>query len=289
MPVASPLRPLAVCADDFGTSAAASAGILRLARAGRLAAVSCRVNGATWLADAPALRSLPANVGIGLHFNLTDGRPLSARLASLWPRLPALPYLALRAHLGLLPRGALRNEFHAQLRAFHDATGRFPAHVDSHHGVHALPILRTLVLDAAEHMRPVPAVRSTGTLPGPGFALRRHLIRWAGGHALALELTQREFAHNPALFGIDAPAAGDYRALVQGWLARVPPQGALLVCRPAESAGDSEGAGASTRAAAPEPARSRQLAYLESAAFSDDLAQAGVALGSVWRMRSRAA
>ncbi len=154
--------------------------------------------------------------------------------------------------------------------------------------MHALPIVRTLVLDAAEHMRPVPAVRCNGTLPGPGFALRRHLIRWAGGHALALELAQREFAHNPALFGIGVPAAVDYRALVRGWLARVPPQGALLVCRPSSAAEAGKGAGASTRAEAPEPARVGQLAYLESDAFSDDLAQAGVALGSVWRMRSRA-
>lgn len=278
MPVASPLRPLAVCADDYGTSAAASAGILRLARAGRLEAVSCRVNGATWLADAPALRSVPATVGLGLHFNLTDGRPLSPRLAALWPRLPALPHLALRAHLGLLPRGAVRSEFHAQLRAFLDATGTFPAHVDSHQGVHALPIVRSLVLDAAEHMRPVPAVRSCGTLPGPGYALRRNVARWAGGRALAHELDQREFAHNPALFGVQAPDAGDYRTLVQGWLAQVPPQGALLMCRPSD--GPSDGRDAA------ESARVRQLAYLESAAFREDLAHAGVRLGPVWRMRS---
>jgi hypothetical protein len=35
--------------------------------------------------------------------------------------------------------------------------------------------------------------------------------------------------------------------------------------------------------------RAHELAYLESAAFLQDLAEAGVVLGPVWRMRSRAA
>ena len=283
MAVAPPLRPLAVCADDYGTSSAASAGILRLARAGRLESVSCRVNGASWQLDAPALRSVPITVGLGLHFNLTDGRPLSSRLAALWPRLPRLPHLALRAHLGLLPRGAVRSEFHAQLRAFLDATGSFPAHIDSHHHVHALPIVRSLVLDAAEHMRPVPAVRSTGNLPGPGFAVRRTVIEVAGGRALANELVQREFAHNPALLGVYDDATTDYRTLVQGWLARVPPQGALLMCRPSEGPAQ----GTAQRPDAGAAARVRELAYLESPAFTEDLARAGVALGPVWRLRNR--
>ena len=283
MPADRPLRPLAVCADDYGRSAAASAGILRLARAGRLQAVSCRVNGASWLGDAPALRSLPSTIGIGLHFNLTDGKPLSSRLAALWPNLAALPVLTARAHLGLLPRGAVRSEFHAQLRAFLDATGLFPAHVDSHDHVHALPIVRNLLLDAAEHMRPVPAVRSTACLPGPGFTLRRALVRLSGGRALGQELVQRELAHNPALFGLYDPAETDYRALVQAWLAAVPPQGAMLACRPSDGIDPD----ASPRHAAREAAQVRELDYLESAAFTQDLAAAGVVLGPVWRLRTR--
>ena len=276
-------RTLALCADDFGQSPAISAGILRLARAGRLSAVSCRVNGASWLADAPALQSLPAAVEIGLHFNLTAGRPLSPRLARLWPTLPTLGLLVVRARVGLLPRGALRGEFHAQLRAFTDATGVSPSYIDGHQHVHGLPLLRDLLLDAAEHMRPVPSVRNTGRILGRGFGFRRWLIEASGGRGLARELVQRELAHNPALLGVYDFKAPDYRALMQGWLAQVPAEGALLCCHP----GDPTVPGAQEARDPIAAARTRELAYLESAAFSADLAQAGVVLGPVWRMRSR--
>jgi chitin disaccharide deacetylase len=276
-------RTLALCADDFGQSPAISAGILRLAQAGRLSAVSCRVNGASWLTDAPALQSLPATVEIGLHFNLTEGRPLSPRMVRLWPTLPALLPLAARAHLGLLPRGPLRGEFHAQLRAFTDATGISPSFVSGHQHVHGLPIVRDLLLDAAEHMRPVPSVRNTGRILGAGFGFKRWLIEASSGRGLARELVQRELAHNPALLGVYDFKSPDYRALVQGWLAQVPAEGALLVCHP----GDGVAPGAQAARDPIAAARPRELAYLESAAFTQDLAQAGVVLGPVWRMRSR--
>lgn len=276
-------RTLALCADDFGQSPAISAGILRLARAGRLSAVSCRVNGGSWLADAPGLQGLPATVEIGLHFNLTEGRPVSPRLARLWRTLPAWPTLWARAHLGLLPRGALRGEFHAQLRAFTDATGASPGFVDGHQHVHALPIVRDLLLDAAEHMRPVPSVRHTGRVVGSGFGLRRWWIEASGGRGLARELVQRELAHNPALLGVYDFKRPDYRTLMQGWLAQVPPEGALLACHPGEAAAPGKSEGRDPIAAA----RSHELAYLESSAFAQDLAQAGVVLGPVWRMRNR--
>jgi chitin disaccharide deacetylase len=272
-------RTLALCACDYGRAPAISAGILRLARAGRLNAISCLVNGASWAADAPALQDLPATIDLGLQFNLTEGLPLSPRLARLWPRLPALPLLVLRAHLGLLPRGALRGEFHAQLRAFGDAIGASPAYIDGHHHVHALPRVRGLLLDAAEHMRPVPAVRSGARVLGPGAALPRRAIEWFGGRGLARELVQRELAHNPALLGVGDRSAPDYRAQVRAWLAAVPPEGALLRCHPGEAGPDA----ANGRAAA----RARELDYLTGPAFMQDLAEAGVVLGPVWRLRTR--
>ena len=119
-------RTLALCADDFGLAPGISAGIVRLARARRLTAVSCITNSPHWETSAPLLATLPASVDTGLHINLTEGRPLSMRLAKLWPRLPALPALIVRAHLGLLPRAELRSEVHAQLAAFRAATGAAP-------------------------------------------------------------------------------------------------------------------------------------------------------------------
>ena len=80
-------RVLMLCADDFGLDTGISIAIARLARAGRLNAVSCISNSEGWLEDAAWLSGLPASVNLGLHFNLTEGRPLSRRLARVWPCL----------------------------------------------------------------------------------------------------------------------------------------------------------------------------------------------------------
>ena len=43
----------------------------------------------------------------GLHFNLTEGRPLAPSLRALWPRLPTLQDLIVQAHLRRLPLAEL--------------------------------------------------------------------------------------------------------------------------------------------------------------------------------------
>lgn len=269
-------RTLAVCADDFGMAPGISAGIVRLARAQRLNAVACVTNSPHWEASAPLLAGLPASVDAGLHINLTEGRPLSPRLAKIWPRLPSLPLLAARAHLGWLPRAELRSEVHAQLAAFRAATGVAPKFIDGHQHVHHLPGLRGIILDMVEHVQPLPALRNTGRVLGPGAGLRRWLIEHGGGRALARELAQRVMLHNPVLLGAHDFADPDYRALMQGWLAALPRGGALLFCHPGQAAaGDPP-----DRIAA---ARAREFAYLGSDAFVQDLAAAGVTLGRVWQ------
>ena len=65
---------------------------------------------------------------------------------------------------------------------------------------------------------------------------------------------------------------------MQGWLAALPREGALLFCHPGDPPTPAE--------RAPDPiaaARLRELAYLESAAFDADLADAEVRLGRVWQ------
>ena len=270
-------RVLAVCADDFGLAPGISAGIVRLAQAGRLTAISCLTNGAGWASAVPLLNGLPASVEVGLHLNFTEGSPLSPQLAKCWPQFPPLPLLIARAHLGALPRGALRNEAHAQLAAFMRTRGVAPAFIDGHQHVHHLPGLRTLILDMLEHVQPLPAMRSTGRVLGPGFGIKRALIERTGGRALAGELERREIAHNPALLGAYDFVEPDYRALMQGWLAALPAEGGLLFCHPGDAC---EAAAADPIAAA----RLRESTYLGSAAFPQDLAAAGVTLGRVWQI-----
>ncbi len=278
-------RVLALCADDFGQAANISAGIARLARAGRLTAIACITNRRAWPGDAALLQGLPDTVDIGLHINLTEGRPLSTRLARRWPRLPGLARLIVQAHLGRLPRAAVRNELHAQLTAFIHAYGTPPRFIDGHQHVHHLPGVRDIILDMAEHVQPLPALRSTGRVLGPGFAFKRWAIERTGGRALAEALARRVLKHNPALLGAYDFADPDYGALMRRWLAAVPVEGALLFCHP----GDAAPQGARGAADAIGAARVRELAYLASDAFAADLAAADVVLGRVWQTRVPAA
>jgi predicted glycoside hydrolase/deacetylase ChbG (UPF0249 family) len=266
-------RVLCLCADDFGLSAGISRAIVRLAQTGRLQATSCLANAPQWRASAALLADLPGDVDVGLHFNLTEGEPSSAELRRVWPSLPPLPQLIVRAHLGRLPRAAIAFEFAAQWTAFHDAVGRAPAFVDGHQHVHHLPIVRDAWLDTLEPSRG-PAVRNTGRVLGPGHAVKRWLIERTGGRTLGRRLAQRGIAHNAALLGVYDFGSTDYRSLMQGWLKTVPPEGALLFCHP----GDADASVADAIA----PARPREAAYLASAGFADDLAAAGVTLGRAW-------
>ena len=268
-------RRLAVCADDFGMSAGVSEAIARLAQAGRLSAVSCLTTSTEWARRAPLLRGLQGRVDCGLHLNLTEGVPLSPELRRVWPRFPALSRLLLQAGARALPVAAIAAEVDAQLAAWTDAMGRAPDHLDGHQHVHHLPGVRDALLAARHRLPESTGVRSTARVLGPGFGIKRRIIAGTGGQALGRTLQREAVPHNAALLGVYDFAAEDYRALMRSWLASVPAEGALLFCHPA----DADGAAAHDPIAA---ARARERDHLQSTAFVDDLAAAGVELGSVW-------
>lgn len=258
-------RRLAVCADDYGLAPAVDRGILELAARGRITALSCLVTPPRWPAAARALQEVA--VPTGLHFNLTEGEPVSDALRAVWPRLPALGTLLGLALRGGLP-GGLAEEFRAQLQRFVAAVGRAPDFIDGHQHVHALPGVRPIVLAAAQSLG-LP-VRNTGRVLGPGFAFKRRVIEACGGRALLGAMGSRGVAHAPALVGVRGfGPREDYRALMRGWL-RAVPDGTLLFCHPALGGPDPGDAIAAARAG--------EMAYLGSAAFADDLAEFGVTL-----------
>jgi predicted glycoside hydrolase/deacetylase ChbG (UPF0249 family) len=249
------VKRLVVCADDFGMSASVDAGILRLARGGRVTAVSCLAQGPAFAADAAALRGSGAEAG--LHLDLTGG------LAGTPPaRLDAL---IIRSYLGALDLDRLRGQLSVQLEAFERGLGQPPAFVDGHRHVHQLPGVRDLLLDELARRYPdrPPLVRTTVTRRWRG--LKAAVIQALGGGALARELGRRGLARNADFCGVYGFDAGDgYRALVRGWLGSVE-DGGLLMCHPGEAGADAISA-----------ARVVELGYLGSEAFEADCAEAGV-------------
>jgi predicted glycoside hydrolase/deacetylase ChbG (UPF0249 family) len=277
----SPRRQLSICADDFGLSTAISRAIADLAQRGRLSAVSCLTNGGPWLACAPMLADQPRAVERGLHFNLTEGAPLSPELRSRWPRLPALPRLIVMAHLGRLPLMAIGCELQSQWQRFMDTVGHTPRFVDGHQHVHHLPGVRDAVLAAVAAAGQPVAVRNTGCVLGPGNALKRMLIERTGGATLQRCLLDLGIESNRALLGVYGFRDPDYRGRARRWLATAPTEGGLLFCHP--------GAAFPIEAGPPDPialARLRESEYLGSAAFDEDLAAAGITLGPAWCRRS---
>lgn len=272
-------RTLGVCADDFGIGEDVGSAILDLAWANRVSAVSCLVNGPAWHRQAHLLLPLPRRLQRGLHFNLTEGRPLSASLHRIWPTLPPLPRLLRDALLRRLPLEALQAEWRAQWRALVDETGRAPDFVDGHQHVHHLPGVREIVLAAVTAAEVPVAVRGTGRVAGPASPLKRLLIEATGGRALQRQLERRGVPHNEVLLGAYDFRDTDYRGLMRRWLRAAPRRGGLLFCHPGAGvlAGDAIAA-----------ARQREAAYLGSDAFLADLDEAGVSLGPAWAGRSSA-
>ena len=283
--VMPPQRALLICADDFGLTPGIDAAIASLVRAGRLGAFSCLSNGPAWQQDAAAVAGLRCQAQAGLHFNLTEGRPLSPALARWWPQMPSLPRLLVDAHLGRLPLDAVADELAAQWQAFVAASGAAPDFIDGHQHVHHLPGVRGLLLHWLQRQPQATPVRSTAHLAGPGHGVKRWVIERSGGRALARALAQQvqphRLPHNRLLLGAYDFAAADYGALMRAWLAQVPEQGALLFCHP----GRPSDSGAAEGGDLPDPiaaARQRELAYLAGPDFPRDLVAAGVVLGSVW-------
>jgi len=273
-------RVLGVCADDVGLVDGVAQSVVALAAAGRLSAASCVTNGPHWGAAAALLASSRPPIDLGLHFNLSEGVPLSAALRAHWATLPGLAPLLARAHLRALPLAAIGAELAAQVDAFAAALGRAPDFVDGHQHVHALPGVRRIVLDAVVAWPQAPWVRSTGRVLGPGTAFKRWVIEASGGRALERDLVARGVAHNRALLGAYDFAA-DYRPLMQAWLAEAPADGGLLFCHPRSDAGATSDPIAA--------ARIREAAYLASDEFRADLAAADVTVGATWATRSSSA
>jgi chitin disaccharide deacetylase len=138
-----PVKPVVLCADDFGMTEGISRAILELARQGRISATSVMPGFPAWERHAAALRELTGRVGIGLHVNLTLGRSLgTGRMLAPAGQLPPLSRLVALALSGRLPRQELEAEIERQCDAFEARLGRRPDFVDGHQHVHALPGVR---------------------------------------------------------------------------------------------------------------------------------------------------
>lgn len=133
---------LIVNADDFGLTDGVNNGVLDCYLSGSLSSATLMVNTEASRAAAEMARANPG-LGIGLHFNLTLGRPLSnlQHVPSLvdskghfWERKE----FEKRMVLSRIKISEVITEFHAQLEAFKRMAIPL-THLDSHQHVHLFP------------------------------------------------------------------------------------------------------------------------------------------------------
>jgi predicted glycoside hydrolase/deacetylase ChbG (UPF0249 family) len=115
-------------------------GIIEAHAAGSVTSTSMMANGIDW-ENAVRLARATRTLGVGVHLNLVQGRPL-LRVPSLTDRrtgeLYALGALARRAMAGRIDAGELAAELRAQIERVRGA-GIAVTHLDSHRHAHVLP------------------------------------------------------------------------------------------------------------------------------------------------------
>jgi predicted glycoside hydrolase/deacetylase ChbG (UPF0249 family) len=227
-----------LCADDFAISRGVSEGILSLAQEGRLSATSAIVTAPHWPAYAKAVMQLRSRFAVGLHLNLTFGRPLGPmRVLARDGQLPNWDRLFGRLVAGRVDRREIAAEIDRQLDRFEGEAGFPPDFVDGHQHVHVFPIIRHLVMEALE--RRFPARRILLRDPSDS-ALRIARRRIAAGRALgiaafALSFPQlavtRGFLANAGFSGFSTFGRIPYEREFEAFL-RDPGPRHMIMCHP---------------------------------------------------------
>lgn len=139
---------LIVNADDFGLTTGVNQAIIACHQAGSVSSATLIVNMQA-SEDAAALAKSNPDLGVGLHFNLTLGSPVSqVQGLPLDDRGQFRPRSACAKAIisGRVSREAIAAEFSAQLARFR-SFGIPMSHVDSHQHIHMLPRVYDVVAD----------------------------------------------------------------------------------------------------------------------------------------------
>lgn len=199
------MKHLIINADDFGLTAGVNRGITDAHVRGIVTSASLLANGDAF-EDAVALARKSAGLGIGVHLNLTQGRPAApiSKVRSLVNsdgRFGLSPY---RLGLGILSGRVRLLEIETEMRAQIDkivSAGISPTHLDGHKHVHVLPGISKVVIRLAQEFC-IPAIRtpldelpSLGQLlkvnHSAGLSIFKQALVARGACFLALQLKQR--------------------------------------------------------------------------------------------------
>ena len=142
---------LIVNADDFGISIGTNYGILEAHKNGIVSSTTLMVNMPACGHAIELAKSNPT-LGVGIHFNLTKGKPMTT-IDSLTST--SGEFFKNYKNVALAKEEDIEKELRAQLEKFL-SYGIEPSHFDSHHHVHLLPnVMNVVERLAKEYNKPI--------------------------------------------------------------------------------------------------------------------------------------
>jgi chitin disaccharide deacetylase len=267
-------KRIVLCADDYGQAPAISQGILALLEKERLSATSCMVNRSYWLEHAGWLKPYLGKADIGLHFNLTDGEPVSAEYRAAYGNaFPRLSQLMRKALLRQLDVNIIAAECRAQIDVFTKAMSVLPDFIDGHQHVHQFPIIRDAIVQVSlERLRNKkyyirladPVIHMSDWLTN----IKKLVIMAVGARACRQLFLREKIPHNQSFAGIyPFKNSSAYRQYFLRFLREITDQG-LMMCHPGLAANNTN-----------DPirrARNDEYQYLASEQYLLDCQDAGV-------------
>ena len=157
-------RRIIINADDFGLCDGVNKAVAWAHSDGILTSATIMVNMPAAEKAVKIAKKLPS-LGVGVHLNLTEGRPISKepcidRLLDSDGQFAHSPFkLSLLSLAGHKIREAIRTELAAQIQWVIDH-GLKPTHLDSHKHIHSFPALFSIVCQSARSFQ-IPAIRWT--------------------------------------------------------------------------------------------------------------------------------
>lgn len=224
------MKKIILCADDFGQNEAVSQAIIQLAKKQRITATSCLTTTSHWPQHANSLKDIAGSIDIGLHFNLTEGKPLTSIFNN---DFPTLKDLIIAAYTKKLNQEQIYQELLSQLAAFKKYTGNEPAYIDGHQHIHQLPVIRDALIQAVtENLTSNLYLRiPKNTHPLTQFP-KNLIINSLGANKLLSLCKQHHIAHNTSFAGVyNFSQARNYRRYFQIFLQQINHQG-IIMCHP---------------------------------------------------------
>lgn len=198
--------------DDLGMSPGINQAIQQLHEQGRLNSASIMAN-TPWSAEAFTFARQATGLRLGIHLNLSTGKPMLAadQVATLVQpdgRFLDLPVLMSRLFAGRINRHEIEAELSAQVTTCLEH-GLQPVQIDSHMHFHAIPTLAKIVTNLAVRYG-IPSVRnpnlSAFIIPPRAKAnLFQNAVRKTGGQLLVK--TQSLLAQRAIVLNKPAPTA----------------------------------------------------------------------------------